>query len=294
MSDTLHTDPKRDNFSHESPIRAFTDFQVHGQYAIGKGFRPSLHHTATYLDAMESKEGWRVVQVLEAAGGSPSFLFRRMEAEPTVSVTVPNPDLAARYRDAYPEVAAAWIDDKEVTSRVIGKHPALGMSYTPSEDEVLIYDESGMVTGATTPLRHLKPSEPLSDDPINPKHYNGRECADIGERLSANGYQILKYCWRLGKKDDPCQELGKALWYLDSELKLIKIVRARTVMPCYSGIKPDKVVAFLEQRIGGQPDFTQTVARLLWAGYDTAILRGLEARILQEKTYLECGRGLAV
>lgn len=57
-------------------------------------------------------------------------------------------------------------------------------------------------------------------DPINPAHYNGTACAEIGERLTANSYQVLKYNWRLGLKDDPVIEIGKSLWYLDREIKL--------------------------------------------------------------------------
>jgi hypothetical protein len=75
---TLYTEPKPDGFQHESPIRAFTDWTVNGRYAIGKGFRPSLAHLTVYLDAMESKEGWQLVQILEAASRSPSMLFRRV------------------------------------------------------------------------------------------------------------------------------------------------------------------------------------------------------------------------
>jgi hypothetical protein len=73
----LHTDPQPDNFTNESPIRAFTDWQAHGRYALGKGFRPSMAHLTRYLDAMQEREGWALVQVLEAATSAPSFLFRR-------------------------------------------------------------------------------------------------------------------------------------------------------------------------------------------------------------------------
>lgn len=77
MTDSLHTDPAPDNFQTESPIRAFTDWQAHGLYAIGKGFRPSTQHLSRYLDAMAAKEGWQLVQILEAASKKPSFVFRR-------------------------------------------------------------------------------------------------------------------------------------------------------------------------------------------------------------------------
>lgn len=67
--------------AHESPIKAFTDWTVNGRYAIGKGFRPSLQHLTVYLDAMERLEGWALLQVLEAASGSPSFVFRQKEPD---------------------------------------------------------------------------------------------------------------------------------------------------------------------------------------------------------------------
>lgn len=75
--ETLHIDPVSDNFVTESPIRAFTHWDAQGKYAIGKGFRPSLQHLARYLDAMISKEGWELVQILESATSAPSFVFRK-------------------------------------------------------------------------------------------------------------------------------------------------------------------------------------------------------------------------
>lgn len=75
---SLHTEPQPDNFATESPIRAFNDWDVDGLYAIGKGFRPSLAHLTKYLDAMETKEGWRLVQILESATAKPSFVFRKV------------------------------------------------------------------------------------------------------------------------------------------------------------------------------------------------------------------------
>lgn len=58
------------------------------------------------------------------------------------------------------------------------------------------------------------------NDPINPAHYAGTACAEIGERLSGNSYQVLKYNWRLGKKDAAHIEVGKSIWYLDREIEL--------------------------------------------------------------------------
>ena len=81
VAESLHAQPEPDGFTHESPIRAFTDWTVNGRYAIGKGFRPSLQHLTVYLDAMDRLEGWALLQVLEAASGSPSFVFRQKESD---------------------------------------------------------------------------------------------------------------------------------------------------------------------------------------------------------------------
>lgn len=76
-TDTLFAAPAPDRFANESPIRAFTDWRAGDHYAIGKGFRPSLTHLVTYLDALRCQEGWALVQILEAGSQSPSFVFRR-------------------------------------------------------------------------------------------------------------------------------------------------------------------------------------------------------------------------
>lgn len=542
MTDTLHQEPERDQFKSESPIRAFTDWQVNGRYALGKGFRPSLQHVVPYLEAMERKEGWRVVQVLEAGTQTPSFLFR-LEREPNddelreryshldfhlpakvatglrqvtgdmvhaiKGTTWPHKrkeefygfadrvngyaaeleareepyvrnregfEEAGRKIDQAREMAAGMerteIDghlafvfrglDSETTfwnrarwngkpddamkamasmkpvvlaeflemhnvesvahfwrsasvaavlrlidkldwwdrvsladpithdelTKALGRTPPasaiaamsadpckavadfiqdqpLGETYAADKwtdhgsdidipveyhEEALrfIADKRGMdaerlvkdfmlyfkernqpnqvshktfyqqlqfilPAAKTLELKQLidqfrvskqspvevtsaPPVSAIGDDPINPKHYAGRECADIGERLSANGYQILKYCWRLGKKDDPCQELGKAIWYGESEAALLKHMAHkqgyRHTSPNVTGIKDP--AAFLEDRIADQPQFTQNIARMLWAGYSQRQLQAILEAINEHRFHLDCGRGLAI
>jgi len=62
------------------------------------------------------------------------------------------------------------------------------------------------------------------DDAINPKHYtshpSGIECIEISKHLSACLAQAFQYVWRCGQKDDPIQELKKALWFIDAELTI--------------------------------------------------------------------------
>lgn len=494
MTNSLHQEPERDEFKHESPIRAFTTWSVQGLYALGKGFRPSLAHLVPYLNAMEDKEGWRLVQVLEAATGSPSFIFR-LEREPSddeLRARYPHLDFqlptkvatglrqvtgdmvhaikgttwphkrkeefygfadrvngyaaeleageepyvrnregfeeAGRKIDQAREMATAMerteIDghlafvfkglDSETTfwsrarwngkpddamkamasmkpvvlaefleahnvesvahfwrsasvaavlrlidkldwwdrvsladpithdelTKALGRTPpasaiaamstdpykvmadyvrdqSLGETYMPDEhrvdlrkhkvDDVRTLAPEGYVFDRyeghgdefAVFVREVTSAPPvgaIGDDPINPKHYAGRECADIGERLSANGYQILKYCWRLGKKDDPCQELGKAIWYGESESELLRVLaRAqgwRAVWPNLTGIKDP--AAFLEDRIADQPQFTQNIARMLWAGYGQRELRAILEAIKEHRFHLDCGRGLAI
>ncbi len=95
---SLHADPQPDGFTHESPIRTFTDWTVNGRYAIGKGFRPSLQHLTVYLDAMERLEGWALRQILEAASGSPSFVFRKVTDDRLAAAA---PSMLAALRKVY-------------------------------------------------------------------------------------------------------------------------------------------------------------------------------------------------
>lgn len=132
-------------------------------------------------------------------------------------------------------------------------------------------------------------------DDANPAHYGGWACGDIGERLSPNGYQILKYCWRLGRKDDPCKELGKALRYLDREVEYLKVAFFdHTLMPNFTGIDRDKRFDYLLDRTADQSQFTADVARFLWNGYTWSDLEKLKAMIADQRAKYDCGSGLAI
>lgn len=60
------------------------------------------------------------------------------------------------------------------------------------------------------------------NDPINPEHYDGDACMKAIEAMRPTGVQgadfcrgqVVKYLWRINRKDDPIQEAEKALWYL--------------------------------------------------------------------------------
>ena len=66
--------------------------------------------------------------------------------------------------------------------------------------------------------------KPQPEDPINPKHYTSRqsgiECIEISKHLSGCLAQAFQYVWRCGQKDDPIQELKKAIWFIKAELSV--------------------------------------------------------------------------
>lgn len=74
---------------------------------------------------------------------------------------------------------------------------------------------------------------PSDHDPVHqPSHYtSGKvECIDaIEAALGPEGFiaflrgQVIKYNWRLGKKDAPAQEAGKAKWYMDLLERKLKV-----------------------------------------------------------------------
>lgn len=61
-------------------------------------------------------------------------------------------------------------------------------------------------------------------DKVNhPKHYNshpsGIECIQITEHMGFNLGNAMKYIWRADLKDNDIEDLQKARWYIERELK---------------------------------------------------------------------------
>ncbi len=124
-------------------------------------------------------------------------------------------------------------------------------------------------------------------DPVNPAHYAGRACADIGEHLTANSYQVLKYNWRLGKKDSALIEIDKSLWYLESELALHRTWDIRLPGDNGSVFPTDE---WFVNRLCGQSDYVRAVALSLinWCRYgDQETLIYLRGDILSRRAELE-------
>jgi hypothetical protein len=68
----------------------------------------------------------------------------------------------------------------------------------------------------------------LPRETINhPEHYNqhpsGVECIDIVEAYNFNVGNAIKYLWRAGlKTGDAVEDLEKARWYVERELRRVK------------------------------------------------------------------------
>jgi len=73
----------------------------------------------------------------------------------------------------------------------------------------------------------------MNEDAINPSHYKAPgtpdvtvdypvECIDVVEQLPFCLGNAIKYVWRCGRKPgaDPVEDLRKAIWYLERQLKV--------------------------------------------------------------------------
>ena len=61
-------------------------------------------------------------------------------------------------------------------------------------------------------------------DVVNhPPHYtssvSGIECIDVVEHMNFCVGNAIKYLWRCDLKDDPIENLRKAIWYIEREIK---------------------------------------------------------------------------
>jgi len=69
-------------------------------------------------------------------------------------------------------------------------------------------------------------------DPVNrPAHYlghpSGIECIEITEHMGFCLGNAVKYIWRAGRKGDPIEDLRKAEYYIQREIKRLENAQAR-------------------------------------------------------------------
>ena len=67
-------------------------------------------------------------------------------------------------------------------------------------------------------IQHTK-----NDNIEHPKHYtshpSGIECIQITRHMGFNIGNAIKYIWRADLKNDAIEDLKKAVWYLQDEIK---------------------------------------------------------------------------
>ena len=63
----------------------------------------------------------------------------------------------------------------------------------------------------------------MSDVVNHPKHYtshpSGVECITVTEHMGFNLGNAMKYIWRADLKNDALEDLQKAKWYIEREIK---------------------------------------------------------------------------
>lgn len=67
----------------------------------------------------------------------------------------------------------------------------------------------------------------MSNPVDNPDHYKSRigvECIEVIDslRLGFNTGNAMKYLWRHKRKGNPIEDLKKAAWYIDREIKRLE------------------------------------------------------------------------
>lgn len=66
----------------------------------------------------------------------------------------------------------------------------------------------------------------VHDSVNHPIHYNnnpsGVECIDVIRHMMCNQANAIKYLWRMNDKGDPIENLEKAKWYIEDEIKRLK------------------------------------------------------------------------
>lgn len=66
------------------------------------------------------------------------------------------------------------------------------------------------------------------DAAVNPDHYkihpSGVECITVTEHFNLNLGSAIGYIWRSDHKDTPIENLSKAVWHLQREIKRLEVI----------------------------------------------------------------------
>jgi len=65
----------------------------------------------------------------------------------------------------------------------------------------------------------MKENDPVDHPAHYTSHPSGVECIQITRWMNFNLGNAIKYIWRAGNKGNALEDLKKARWYLDDEIK---------------------------------------------------------------------------
>lgn len=72
----------------------------------------------------------------------------------------------------------------------------------------------------------MTPSTQEKDNVNHPSHYtthpSGVECIQVTRHMNFNKGNAIKYIWRSGLKNDEAEDLKKAIFYLEDEIKRLE------------------------------------------------------------------------
>lgn len=69
-------------------------------------------------------------------------------------------------------------------------------------------------------MAEITASDQVNHPPHYTSHPSGVECIQVTEHMNFNLGNAMKYIWRADEKGNHIQDLEKAAWYLDREIKL--------------------------------------------------------------------------
>lgn len=83
-------------------------------------------------------------------------------------------------------------------------------------------NKEGTVVGSVVDVSGLGATDAIN----HPAHYNshpsGIECINVVRWMNFNRGNAIKYIWRADDKGNPVEDLKKAIWYLQDEIKRLE------------------------------------------------------------------------
>lgn len=109
----------------------------------------------------------------------------------------------------------------------MSKNPFIAPSHCLNKGCIMAPGQPYTIRGCVGGVSHRFAS-PRKADLVNaPPHYlahpSGVECITITEHFNFNLGNAIKYVWRAGEKtESPLEDLEKAKWYLEREIKRLE------------------------------------------------------------------------